>query len=174
MTERISRRQSGLRKSQSSGAAVECIKLRQPSADAASMQSSSYYYCFVMMRSPVRIWLSAPQKPRSHKRLRGFSMLKYFFRIFSNFSSSRVPNEVQKTKVQFNFLSIGWGLLLKRSFGCRAATAYQFISAWGYNAHLFARFFETLKKIRIRENVPDGCIQDKYLFSIHLCNARLL
>ena len=28
---------------------------------------------------------------------------------------------------------------------------------------IFARFFETLKKIRIRENVPDGCIQDKYL-----------
>ena len=37
----------------------------------------------VRMRSPVRIWLSAPRKPRSHKRLRGFSMLKYFFRIFS-------------------------------------------------------------------------------------------
>ena len=39
---------------------------------------------------------------------------------------------------------------------------------------IFARFFETLKKIRIRENVPDGCIHYRYQFSIHLLNARQL
>lgn len=39
---------------------------------------------------------------------------------------------------------------------------------------IFARFFETLKKICIRENVPDGCMHCRYIFSIHLLSARQL
>ena len=71
------------------------------------------------MRSPVRIWLSAPRKPRSHKRLRGFSMLKYFFRIFSKllffqFKGSKRGSKTQSSvqffahRVRHSFEAVFW------------------------------------------------------------------
>ena len=64
----------------------------------------------------------------------------------------------------------------------KGVTQEEVATAIGVAKSTFAKYdrgerepnFETLKKIRIRGNVPDGCIHYRYQFSIHSLNARQL
>ena len=59
----------------------------------------------VRMRSPVRIWLSAPQKPRSHKRLRGFFYAKIFFQNLFEFFQFKGSKRGSKTQSSVQFFA---------------------------------------------------------------------